>query len=119
MKSLLLGLMIAMSAALPAAAEWQHIGDNESETSFYIDDESIREINGGYQYSEMLISESQNKYLVVQEQMLCRERATRITGYESYTRNGKLIQSRQIPNDKFGKIVIDTVKATLWEKLCN
>lgn len=119
MKSLLLGLVLAMSAALPAAAEnWVHV-DESSATTLYVDGDSITPINGGYTYREMVVSKEDNKVLVAQSQMLCRERQIRPVAYNLYNRNGKLIKSRETLNVPFESIMLETVKATLWEKLCN
>lgn len=119
MKSLILGLVLAMSAVLPAAAEnWVYLGSNEDDTSSQIDIDSVVQINGGYAYREMMINENKNKYLIVQKEMLCHERAQSIAGYVAYNRNGYQIGSHQ--NDSnFKKIAIGTITATLWEKLCN
>ncbi|MHC5615227.1 MAG: YgdI/YgdR family lipoprotein [Nostoc sp.] len=50
MKSLLLGLALAMSAALPAMAEnWVYVGTtNDGRTDSSIDVDSISPFNGGY-----------------------------------------------------------------------
>ncbi|MEH2293479.1 surface-adhesin E family protein [Nostoc sp.] len=120
MKSLLLGLVFVISAALPAKAEnWVYVDATESDTKFSIDTESITEINGGYAFKELIVSERENKYLVGYSEILCKERANRSTGYESYTANGQFIQERHFPQSPFNKIIINTVRATLWEKLCN
>lgn len=85
MKSLLFGLVLAMSAVLPAtAANWVYIGSNNNGTTSHIDTESITDINGGYAYTEMMINETNNKYLVVRKEMLCTDRKTKINAYREH-----------------------------------
>lgn len=120
MKTLLLGLVIAMSAVLPAAAtDWVYISENENGATLHLDVDSVESINGGYAYTAMLIKESEGKYVASHEVMLCRKRVVKMIGYDSYTANGQLIDSRRFDSDPFDKITVNTMKADLWEKLCN
>ncbi|MEH2083651.1 MAG: surface-adhesin E family protein [Nostoc sp.] len=120
MKSLFLGLLITASAVLPATAtEWVHVSINENNATLSVDTESITQINGGYAYKALVISQEHNKYMVTYNQMLCRERMNRLAGYESYTVDGRLLESHELPNSSFDSITVDSMNAVLWEKLCH
>lgn len=119
MKAILLSLVLAMSAVLPAAAEnLVYIGES-SETILHVDMDSVEPIRGGYTYRAMIISKRKDVILVAQSEMLCRQRETRGIAYEVYTKNGELFQSSETPNAEFSPIKIETINSTLWEKLCN
>ena len=119
MKSLLLGLVLAMSAALPAAAEnWVYVSES-SATTLYVDSDSVGLIDGGYSYREMVTNKQDGKVLVSQSQMLCSQRQIRKVAYNFYEGNGELIKSHEDLNEPFHSIKIETTNATLWEKLCS
>lgn len=119
MKSLLFGLLLAMSAALPAAAEdWVYISESANNT-LHVDADSVTPINGGYAYTEMVTSKEQDRVLVAQSEMFCRERQFRPIAYSFYNKNGQFIRGAKTPDAPFEDIKIETIKSTLWEKLCN
>ncbi|MEH1969264.1 surface-adhesin E family protein [Nostoc sp.] len=120
MKSLVIGLCLAMSATLPVVAvDWEYVATTEDGTTLSVDVDSIVKFNRGYSYTIMMISESENKYLVVYDGMLCKERLVKTVGYNSYTRNGEFIKSNQNPENPFRPILVNSIYAALWERLCN
>lgn len=121
MKSLLLGLALAMSAALPAMAEnWVYVGTtNDGRTDSSIDVDSISPFNGGYAYKGMFVTDTDNEYLITYNAILCEQRYYKIAGHDSYTRNGRLTSSVRNPNKPFTPILVNSTTSAIWERLCN
>lgn len=116
MKSLLLAGLIALSAALPAAAnDWRYT-INDGEKSILIDVDSIVSIPGGFEYTQVM--NYPDRDFVSRVQMLCRQKKVRTVQYYTYDKSGRLVQSESNSKREFQNILVNSVIAADWQFLC-
>ncbi|MEH2060348.1 MAG: hypothetical protein V7K97_30300 [Nostoc sp.] len=117
MKSLLLGLAIAMSAVLPAAAEnWINISYEDSPV--IIDADSIlTDYNGSYSF--WLMHKDGQVIRQANAVINCQERTIVLLAKKSFNLNGELVESSPYRNPRPTNIKLDSNGATYYRYLCN
>ncbi|MEI1377363.1 hypothetical protein PQG02_14040 [Nostoc sp. UHCC 0926] len=118
MKSLLLGLVLAMSAVLPAAAEnWVDLNEGGSRVVGLDTDSILTDNNGNYNFWMM----HKDGQVIRQANAVisCGERTITLLNKRSFNLSGELIEASPYQNPIPTNIVIDSNGATYYRYLCN
>lgn len=119
MKTLIVTALIVLSALPATAADWrQVVADPDTGGTVNVDVDSIRKINGGYEYSVSVIEPSDNKYFLVRRQMLCYRRQMRNIRISQFSESGDLLGDKKYPKAQFKRILVSSEAAAEWEFIC-
>ncbi|MBD2731983.1 hypothetical protein H6G96_38425 [Nostoc sp. FACHB-892] len=118
MKAILLSLMIAMSAALPAAAEnWVDLNEGGRQLVGIDTDSILTDNNGNYNF--WIMHKDGQIIRQVNATISCEERTIVLLARKRFNLNGELIQAFSPKNPIVTNIKLDSNGATYYRYLCN
>ncbi|MEH2385202.1 MAG: hypothetical protein V7K14_05305 [Nostoc sp.] len=118
MKSFLLGLVLVMSAVLPAAAEnWVDINKEGIHPVVMDADSILTNHNGSYNFWIMR-NDGQGIHQL-NAVIDCRERTMVFIAYKNFTATGKLIESFSYDNSVPTSIKVDSNGSICYDYLCH